>query len=323
MKRVFVLAALITALAAPAAAAELRSNVTVAADSVTLGDLFDDAGNAASVRVADAPAPGLQSQISVSTVSMIARRNGIQWRNTSDITHVNVARSGVPVAEDAVSAAIAAAILAQTPSLSSNARLQVDFTGGAANLQVANDADQTIAVQQIAMSARSGQFVALVRAPANDAFAPLRRLTGRAYPVQDVPVLNREVAPGDVVREADIEWLKLPADRVSQNIITSSTQLVGMSPRRAVKMGEPLRAADMQAPLVVKKGDLVEVAFISGALTLTARAKALQSGALGDTVDFVNPRSNRTLQGVVEGPNRLRVTMPGIAQAAATSNNAS
>jgi len=323
MKILFAIAALVSALAVPAAAAELRHNVTVSDDNVTLGDLFVDAGNAAHVSVATAPAPGLHTQISVSTISMIARRNGIQWRNTSDITHVNIMRSGVSVPDETIISTIAAAAQAQMSSLASNAKLQVDFTGGTANLQVAEGAEQTVAVHQLAINARSGQFTALVRAPANDAFAPLRRLTGRAYPVQDVPVLNREIAPGDVVREADIDWVRLPSDRVSLNIITSSSQLVGMSPRRPVKMGEALRTADMQAPLVVKKGDFVEVAFVSGALTLSARARALQSGALGDTVDFINPRSNRTLQGVVEGPNRLRVTMPGMAQASAAPNNAS
>jgi len=321
MKRFLVSFAFALAIAAPVSAAELRSSVTVAGDSVTLGDLFDDAGDAADVTIAEAPAPGLQSQISISSISLSARRNGIQWRNTSDITHVTVARSGMPVSEEIVSATLASAIQAQMPSVSASAKMQIDFTNGASGLQVAQGAEHSLRVEQLQVNPRSGQFVAIVRAPANDAFATLRRLTGRAYPILEIPVLNREIAPGDVVREADLDWVKLPTERVSQNIVTSASQLVGMSPRRPVRMGEPLRLADMQPPLVIKKGDLVEVAFNSGALTLTARGRAMQSGAVGDTIDIVNPRSNRTLQGVVEGPNRIRMGMPGFSQTAATPVN--
>jgi len=310
---VLILAAAValTGFAARADAAALRSDITVSGNAVTLGDLFDNAGDAAQVVVADAPAPGLTSEISVSRISLAARRNGVSWHNTTDLTHVTVARTGVAVPEAEVSSAIASAIIASTPSLMPSAKLQVDFANGASGIQVGTDAPATVKVEQIATNPRTGAFDALVRAPANDLTAPLRRVSGRAYPVADVPVLTRDVAPGDVVRAQDIDWVRLPAMRVSQNIVTSLNQLVGMSPRHQLRLGEPIRTTDVQAPLVVSKGMQVDMTYTVGSLNLLARGRALQSGAVGDTVDILNPRSNRTVQGIVEGPNMVRVEAIG------------
>jgi len=309
-------------LVAPVAAAELRPTVTVAGETVTLGDLFDDAGSAAHVVVANAPAPGLRSEVSVSRISLAARRNGIEWRNNAGLTHVVIGRSGLPVPESEVAAAIAGAIETQSSSLPSAANLQVDFTNGVAGIQVAENAERSVRVEQLSFNPRSGAFTAVVRAPAEDMMSPLRRVTGRAYPVIDVPVLTRDIMPGDVVRRNDIDWVRLPSTRVSQNIVTSLPQLVGMSPRNPARAGEPLRISDMRPPLVVEKGAQVDMTFVSGSLTLTARGRALESGAIGDVVNVLNGRSNRTVQGIIEGPNMVRIDAPGAARAAAALNAA-
>lgn len=296
-------------------AAELRTSIIITNDAVTLGDLFDDAGGAANVVVADAPAPGGASDISISRISLAARRNGLAWRNTTGLSHVTVTRRGVAVPDADVSAAIVEAIIAKNPSILPNANMHVDFTGGNAGVQVSENDQMGVRVENISFNVRNGNFEALVRAPANNATAPLRRVYGRAYPVTDVPVLARDVAPGDTVAVTDIQWIKMPSSRVSANIVTTQSGLVGMSPRFPVRSGEPLRLSDLQPPVVVAKGAVVDMNYVSGALVLLARGRALQNGAIGDTIDIINPRSNRTVQGVVEGPNVVRIdnlTMPRV-----------
>ncbi|MGV8996844.1 MAG: flagellar basal body P-ring formation chaperone FlgA [Parvibaculaceae bacterium] len=288
-------------------AAELNTNATVNRDVVTLGDVFDNAGDAAQVIVSPAPEPGTSIDISVSKISLLARRNGLAWRNTTGLTHISVMRTGVVLADTDVSAAIVSAIKESNPSLLPTTAMQVDFTGGKSGLQVGQQDAPTVKVEQISFNVRNGAFDAVVRAPADNANAPLRRVVGRAYAVTDVPVLLNDVAPGTVVTQADIQWIKLPAVRVSSNTITTTANLVGMSPRYPVRAGEPVRLADMQMPVAVIKGAVVDMAYSSGTLVLLARGRALQAGAVGDTIDILNPRSNRTIQGVIEGPNKVRI----------------
>ena len=288
-------------------AAELNSSATVARDVVTLGDVFDNAGDAADVIVGAAPAPGTSIDISVSKLSLLARRNGLAWRNTTGLTHISVSRNGVTVPDADVSSAIVSAIKDNNPSLLPTTSMQVDFTGGNAGIKVGEQDATTVKVEQISFNVRNGAFDAIVRAPANDANATLRRVIGRAYAVADVPVLLHDVTPGTVVTQADIQWIKLPAARVSSNVITTTTNIIGMSPRYPVRAGEPVRLTDMQMPIAVAKGSVVDMNYSTGALTLLARGRAMQSGAIGDTIDILNPRSSRTVQGVIEGPNRVRI----------------
>ena len=298
-----------------AVAAELRTSIVVTKDAITLGDLFDDAGNAADVVVAEAPAPGGASDISISRISLAARRNGLAWRNTTGLSHITVNRTGIAVPNADVSAAIVEAIIAKNPSILPTANMQVDFTGGNAGVQVSESDQMDLRVENISFNVRNGNFEALVRAPANNPSAPLRRVYGRAYPVTDVPVLARDVAPGDTVAAADIQWVKMPSSRVSANIVTTQSGLLGMSPRFPVRSGEPLRLSDLQPPVVVAKGAIVDMNYVSGALVLLARGRALEDGAIGDTIDIINPRSNRTVQGVIVGPNAVRIdnlTMPRV-----------
>lgn len=322
-KRTVSLALLLAGMAAAANAAELRPAVSVTGDTVTLGDLFDDAGDAAAVIISNAPAPGTRAEISVSRISLAARRNGVAWRNDAGLTYVVVARTGTQVPDAEVAGAISAAIAAQSSALPSASNLQVDFENGMAGIQVAEGEEPTVKVEQLAFNQRSGVFTAILRAPANDMLSPLRRVSGRAYPVTDVPVLLRDMQPGEIVRQQDIDWVRLPSNRVSQNIVTSLEHILGMSPRRPARAGEPVRIADMQPPIVVEKGAQVDVTLVSGSLTLTARGRALESGAVGDVVNVLNTRSNRTIQGIVEGPNMIRVDAPGAARAASVIRNAS
>lgn len=290
-----------------AQAAELRATSVVSGDVVTLGDLFDDAGDAGNTVVASAPAPGTSLGISVSRISLAARRNGLAWHNTTGLTHVTVTRSGVAVPEAEVSDAIAAAIVAKTPSILSTATMQVDFTDGNSGVQVGDNDTPSVKVEQIAFNPRNGSFDAILRAPANDPAAPLHRVSGRAYPVTEIPVLSHSVAPGEVVRAGDIQWIRLPSTRVSNNVVTTQAGIVGMSPRYPVRSGEPVRISDMQPPVVIAKGALVDMNYVSGSLVLLARGRAMESGAVGDTIDILNPRSNRTIQGVIESPNSVRI----------------
>ena len=221
--------------AGAAASAELRPTVTVAGETVTLGDIFDDAGTAAHVVVANAPAPGLKGEISVSRISLAARRNGIEWRNNAGLTHIVVGRSGASVPEEEIASAIAGAIEAQSSSLPSAAILQVDFANGAAGIQVAERrrtqrSRRTAFVQS--MQRRVYRRRSRARKRHDD---PLRRIAGRAYPVIDVPVLTRDVMPATSCAAPISTGFACPHARQPEyrHIATAACRHVAAQPRLA------------------------------------------------------------------------------------------
>lgn len=293
--------------AASAGAAQLQSNVRVSNDTITLGDLFDDAGTADAAVVANAPPPGVTGALSVSRISLIARRNGLAWRNKTGVTRIMVTRTGDPIPQEQVQSAIADEVAERSISIPAGSVLQVDFDAKSQTLYVAEGESQTVKVERLSLDRRTGRFQALLRAPADDPGSRLRKVKGRAYPVVEIPVVTRQVTHGEVIGERDVSWIKLPTDRVSRNVITSAHDLIGMSPRRTVRVGRPVRTGDIEPPVVVEKGSLVSVTYNSRNMTLTTRGKALHSGAMGEAINILNMSSRRTIQGVVTAPNEVQI----------------
>lgn len=70
----------------------LRTRVEASGRAVTLGDVFDGAGAAASRAIAPAPPPGQMSTISVPVLAAAASAAGLQWTPPADLTEVRVVR---------------------------------------------------------------------------------------------------------------------------------------------------------------------------------------------------------------------------------------
>ncbi len=295
-----------------AEAAVLRPHVSVTGDTVTLGDLFDDAGTASDIVIAAAPRPGAPTAISVSRISQVARQNGIAWRNTQGLTRIVVSRSGVPLAPEVAQAALADAIAEEAPAVAARGLIEVVFTSGADRLMVTDDETPSLAVEQVTFDNRSGRFRAIVRVPADTTNAQRFRVTGRAYAALDIPVLTHRMSPGDEITEADVDWVRIPATRVSQNIIDDPKDLVGFTPRRSLRPGEPVRSNDVEAPRLVEKGSIVSVTYRLANMSLSTRGRALEDGALGEIIKIVNPRSHRTIEVEVTGTNEAKVSPVGL-----------
>jgi hypothetical protein len=53
--------------------------------------------------------------------------------------------------------------------------------------------------------------------------------------------------------------------------------------------------------IAVRRGETVELTYVTPGIRLTTRARAASDGAVGDTVRLVNLQSNRTVEAVVTG----------------------
>lgn len=60
------------------------------------------------------------------------------------------------------------------------------------------------------------------------------------------------------------------------------------------------------ADAAVRRGETVTLEYAAPGLSLSMRARALEDGAVGDSVRFLNTSSNRTIEAVVTGPGAAR-----------------
>lgn len=76
---------------------------------------------------------------------------------------------------------------------------------------------------------------------------------------------------------------------------------------RSVPAGRLLTWHDLARRPLVKKGDVVAVSASEGALVVTLKALAMESGAQGDTVTVRNPESRKNFAAIVVDENRVQV----------------
>jgi flagella basal body P-ring formation protein FlgA len=109
LSRLFALAALALAAAAPALAAtpvQLRPEIALHDGRVTLGDLFEGAGPVSAVVAATSP--GQAVVMDAGRVQMLAAANGLEWSNATGIRRI-IARAGLAPGVERAAAPSAAA----------------------------------------------------------------------------------------------------------------------------------------------------------------------------------------------------------------------
>lgn len=142
----------------------------------------------------------------------------------------------------------------------------------------------------------------------------LAALPAAAGETVELPVLVRAIAPGEVIAAEDVAFLAVPLERARRDALADPAELVGKTPRRRLKEGVPLRAADLRRPVVVRKGDIVSLLYEAPGLVLTASGRALAEGGIGDTIPFMNDQSRRTLEARIRAPD-LAVIAPRLPDA--------
>lgn len=294
--------AMLAFLAKNVEAAEPRHESTITGEHVTLGDVFDGVTDNADYILANAPSPDKPLVLNVHDLTRIAQVFSLDWRAMDPNRTVVIRRAASVVGEDKIAGLLRA-----------EARRQ---TGGAWELQPFNrDYEVTVPgegrphveISGMTLDRVRGVFDATVEFSNGD--ETLRReISGRAWRMVDVPVLSQRMRRGDVISRHDVEFIEMRESDVAHNIILDPENLVGMTPRRGVAALKPVAESDVNPPLVVRKGDRVTMVLKRGALSLTAKGRAMMDGAEGDVVRIQNASSRRVVEGEVTGPQEVTVT---------------
>jgi len=303
------------ALATTKAPATLKSQVNISGETVTLGDLFLNAGDAGEIVVAAAPDPGRKARLSPRHVQRVAAQNGMLWRNPARLDWITVKRSSQIVSKNDVLRVLDVNL----EEAGFSGIYEIVLSDRQLTLHVATDVEASVEILAIDVDKQKGFFEAQLRAPAGDQSARIVPITGRVFPALEIPVINAAKQKGDIITGDDIEWITSRLDRLGRDAITDADELVGKAAKRRLASGQPLRANDVEAPVVVKKGSYVAITYATNALRLTAEGRALKSGGVGETIQVINTRSNQTVYAKIEGPANVTVT-PRQLQVSAFSN---
>jgi flagella basal body P-ring formation protein FlgA len=136
-------------------------------------------------------------------------------------------------------------------------------------------------------------------------------VAGRVSELVEVAVLARPVGRGEIVRAEDLARRSLPLASLHPGTLREAEAIVGLQAARGLTAGRPLRAADLVAPLMVRRGEPVGMVFVQGGLEITGSAVPLEHGREGETIRVQNEASGEIRRAVVVGPRRVRVSPQG------------
>ncbi|MBV9748813.1 MAG: flagellar basal body P-ring formation protein FlgA, partial [Acetobacteraceae bacterium] len=284
--RILVLLLLLTL---PAAAATLRPFTTVERSVVRLSDLWD--GVAKDRDLGPAPAPGARILVEAPQLAAIARQFGVDWEPASPGDRAIVERAGQPLSREAVLAAVRAALAAA----GAPADADVEVPAFAAPI-VPMEGGAEPSISQLAYDAGTGEFTALVSVAAAGMTPAQSRVAGRVVPTQELPVPTRAIGTGEVLGAADMRVIRVRAAGLAGEAVHSAAQAVGLAPRRPLAKGQPILLADLERPVLVRRGASVTMALAMPGLALTAEGIAMAPATMGERIRVLNPSSKMLVE---------------------------
>ena len=281
----------------------LKETVTVNSRRVYIGDLFGGAGDKADIAIAYAPKPGQRAIFDARWLYRVARAYKLDWRPLGNQDQVVVERKSQVITREEIEDHIRAALIER----GADQNITVELSNRMMRLYIAGDANSIISVEDVIYEPRTKRFTAIILAPAGTPGATRTRVTGRVNRVVEVPVVERQMMPNELITKNDIKWIKVRGDRLPKDTITDIDDLIGKAPKRRLRAGVPVRRTAVQRPILVPKGSLVTIVLKASRMTLTSQGKALENGSDGDTVRVTNLQSKKVIEARVTGTGRVTI----------------
>lgn len=154
------------------------------------------------------------------------------------------------------------------------------------------------AIETVSYNRASGRFLIRARGAPGE---PLIAVSGVAAAPVLVPTPARDIPRGRILTADDIEFRDI-VDGGALRYLEDPQLIIGKEARRDLAKGAPLRASDLAAPLLMKRGATATIVLEAPGLRLTQIASALENGAEGDLIRFRNVNSGAEIRAIVLSP---------------------
>ncbi|MBI1367592.1 MAG: flagellar basal body P-ring formation protein FlgA [Planctomycetes bacterium] len=125
-----------------------------------------------------------------------------------------------------------------------------------------------------------------------------------------VVIAKRTLARGQTIVDDDVETKTLWLDSLVKEPLADAGKIIGLQSVGVVNIGEPLYPADVQEPVLVKRGQLVTVRCLAGALVVKTVGRAMDDGQMNQLITVKIERTRDEYQARVSG-NQEVVTVTG------------
>lgn len=119
----------------------------------------------------------------------------------------------------------------------------------------------------------------------------------------DTVLANRTIRAQSVIGPDDIRVVP----GTTPGGISDPNEVIGKEARTNIYAGRAVRLADVGAPALVKRNQIVTILYRTGPLSIIAEGRALDRGAVGERLRVLNLSSRKTVSGVVNNTGAIIV----------------
>jgi len=303
-KLVFGLTATLLLSGAAIAAPTLKSNVVVSSNIVTVGDMFDNAGNLAETGLFRSPAPGTVGTVPLASISLAAQRAGLTDFTTNGIIQVRVERPGVAINQDFLSGMFTSELLDRN-QLQPEQTIQFTTYGAYQPLFAALSSSTPATLLDFNFTPETGRIEARLSL---SGLSSTINIVGRGEILAPAAHLVRTMSNGEIIGAEDIKFDIAPLRFSKAQGELDASDLVGKSLTRSIQGGSLLRLSDFREPTVINRNEMVTLYFKQGPLELSVKGRALQSATKGQAVSVLNLMSKKTVEGIATGTGKVLVS---------------
>jgi len=114
-------------------------------------------------------------------------------------------------------------------------------------------------------------------------------------------VAARKIASGETVTEKDVREGNIETTDVGVVLINDPEEIIGKIAKRAFAVGNLMQVEALTEPLLVRRGDTVNLRLERGGITLTSSARASENGRLGEVIQVKNEDFSSVVRARVTG----------------------
>jgi flagella basal body P-ring formation protein FlgA len=153
-----------------------------------------------------------------------------------------------------------------------------------------------------------------VKIDSNEGSAPFTLDVQVTVPSAVVAAVH-SLSRGAVIRESDLTLVRDASHEAENGVFHTIEDVAGKQTTKAIPDGKIIAPDDLQAPLLVHKGDVVTVYARSSGIRVRTTARARDDGGLGDLVTMETMQDRKPYQARVCGPREAEVLAQAVTAA--------
>ncbi len=117
------------------------------------------------------------------------------------------------------------------------------------------------------------------------------------------------IAKGDRIVDADIQVVSRDITSLRGQYYKTKKNIVGKIAKRNIRLGSTFKSSALGLPIIVKKGDLVNILAETPGLSIRMTGKAINAGVKGQQIRVKNLSSNRIIQAIIQKPGLVKIRL--------------